>query len=60
MFGVKAPGDESSVAEFYRNEQVSPNFYYNWSKAFLDAGKQRLHGNSKREACPYPPPSPTA
>ena len=29
---------------------MSPNLYYNWSKEFLEAGKRRLSGNTKREA----------
>ncbi len=41
---------EESIAELCRREQISPNLYYNWSKEFLEAGKQRLQGNTKREA----------
>ena len=29
---------------------MSPNLYYNWSKEFLEAGKRRLMGDTKREA----------
>ena len=41
---------EESIAELCRREGISPNLYYNWSKEFLEAGKQRLTGNTKREA----------
>ena len=41
---------EESIAEICRREGISPNLYYNWSKEFLEAGKQRLMGNTKREA----------
>ena len=42
-------GDES-IAELCRREGINPNLYYKWSKEFLEAGKQRLVGNTKREA----------
>ncbi len=41
---------EESIAELCRREGISPNLYYNWSKEFLEAGKKRLTGNTKREA----------
>lgn len=41
---------EESIAEICRREGISPNLYYNWSKEFLEAGKQRLMGNVTREA----------
>lgn len=41
---------EESIAELCRREGISPNLYYNWSKEFLEAGKRRLSGNTKREA----------
>ena len=41
---------EQSIAELCRREGISPNLYYNWSKEFLEAGKARLAGNTKREA----------
>ncbi len=41
---------EESISELCRREGISPNLYYNWSKEFLEAGKQRLQGNTKREA----------
>jgi len=41
---------EESIAELCRRERISPNLYYNWSKEFLEAGKRRLMGNTKREA----------
>ena len=41
---------EESIAELCRREGISPNLYYTWSKEFLEAGKRRLMGNTKREA----------
>ncbi len=41
---------ESSIAELCRREGINPNLYYKWSKEFLDAGKQRLAGDVKRQA----------
>ena len=41
---------EESIAEICRREGISPNLYYNWSKEFLEAGKRRLKGDTKREA----------
>ena len=41
---------EDSIAELCRREGMHQNLYYNWSKAFLDAGKRRLDGDTKREA----------
>jgi transposase len=41
---------EESIAELCRREGISPNLYYNWSKEFLEAGKKRLMGDTKREA----------
>ena len=42
-------GDEG-IAELCRREGISQSVYYRWSKEFLEAGKQRLVGNTKREA----------
>jgi len=41
---------EETIAELCRREGLSPNLYYNWSKEFLEAGKCRLMGDTKREA----------
>ena len=41
---------EESISELCRRESISPNLYYNWSKEFLEAGKRRLKGDTKREA----------
>src|SRR4029078_8595620 len=41
---------EASVAELCRREGINPNLYYKWSKEFLEAGKARLNGDSKRQA----------
>lgn len=41
---------EVSVAELCQHEGINQNSYYKWSKEFLEAGKQRLAGNSTRQA----------
>ena len=41
---------EESISEICRREGISPSIYYKWSKSFLEAGKQRLVGDSKRDA----------
>ena len=41
---------EASVAELCRREGINPNMYYKWSKEFLEAGKARLTGDTKRQA----------
>ena len=41
---------EDSIAELCRREGIAPNMYYKWSKEFLEAGKARLAGDTKREA----------
>ena len=41
---------EETIAELCRREGISPNLYYNWSKEFLEAGKRRLQGDTKRQA----------
>jgi transposase len=41
---------EETVAELCRREGISESVYYRWRKEFLEAGKQRLVGNTKRLA----------
>lgn len=41
---------EQTIAELCRKEGIAQSVYYKWSKEFLDAGKARLAGNTKREA----------
>jgi transposase len=41
---------EDTIAGLCRREGINPNLYYNWSKEFLEAGQQRLMGNTKRQA----------
>jgi len=41
---------EESIANICRREGIAPSLYYKWSKAFLEAGKQRLQGDTLREA----------
>lgn len=42
-------GDQS-IAEICRREGIAHSVYYSWSKAFLEAGKARLSGDTKRDA----------
>ena len=44
---------EESIAAICRREGISPNLYYRWSKEFLEAGKKRLLGDTKREATSF-------
>ena len=41
---------ESSIAELCRREGIAESIYYKWSKDFLEAGKQRLAGDTARAA----------
>lgn len=41
---------EESIAERCRREGIATNLYYSWSKEFLEAGKRRLMGDTKRQA----------
>ena len=41
---------EDSIAELCRREGLNANVYYRWSKEFLEAGKKRLSGDTRREA----------
>ena len=41
---------ETTIAELCRQEGINQNLYYKWSKEFLEAGKQRLAGNTNRQA----------
>jgi transposase len=41
---------EHSIAELCRPEGLGQNVYYRWSKEFLEAGQQRLSGNTQRDA----------
>jgi transposase len=41
---------EISVSELCRRENISPTVYYRWSKSFLEAGKNGLTRDTKRDA----------
>ena len=43
---------EESIAELCRREGLNTDVYYRWSKEFLEAGKQRLAGDTKRDDLP--------
>lgn len=38
------------MAELCRREGIHPTVYYKWLKDFMEAGKSRLRGDTKREA----------
>ena len=38
------------MVELCRREGIHPTIYYKWLKDFMEAGKSRLRGESKREA----------
>lgn len=39
-----------SVSELCRKEGIAPSIYYKWSKAFLEAGRNGLTLDTKRDA----------
>lgn len=41
---------EDSIANICRKGGIAPGIYYKWSKAFLEAGKRQLNGDTLREA----------
>ena len=41
---------EAGIADLCRKEGIHPTMYYKWSKAFLEAGKRQLNGDTIREA----------
>ena len=41
---------EMSVSELCRREGIAPTAYYRWSKAFLEAGKNGVTRDTKRDA----------
>ena len=41
---------EESIAALCRREGIAESLYYSWSKEFLEAGKQRLAGDTARQA----------
>ena len=44
---------EESIAGLCRREGIAERLYYAWSKEFLEAGKNRLAGDTARQAsCP--------
>ena len=47
MEGIRG---ELAVSELCRRERINPTVYYRWSKAFLEAGKRQLSGDTRREA----------
>ena len=43
-------GERSPCLSLCRRESISPALYYQWSKAFLEAGKNGLTVDTKRDA----------
>ena len=41
---------EVAVSELCRREGIHPTIYYKWLKDFMEAGKGRMRGDTKREA----------
>ena len=41
---------EESIAALCRREGIAESLYYSWSKEFLEAGKERLAGDTVRAA----------
>ena len=41
---------EAGITDLCRKEGIHPTIYYKWSKAFLEAGKRQLNGDTIREA----------
>ena len=41
---------EETIAELCRREGIAESLYYSWSKEFMEAGKARLAGHTKRQA----------
>ena len=41
---------EESIAALCRREGIAESLYYSWSKEFLEAGKNRLVGDTARQA----------
>ena len=41
---------EDSIAELCRREGIAESLYYSWSKEFLEAGKNRLSGDTALQA----------
>jgi transposase len=41
---------EETIAELCRREGIAESLYSSWSKEFMEAGKARLTGNTKRQA----------
>jgi transposase len=41
---------DHSIAELCRKEGIAQSMYYSWSKEFIEAGKQRLAGDTARAA----------
>jgi len=45
-----APPDQAASPKFGHSSGISESLYYTWSKEFLEAGKQRLAGDTARQA----------
>lgn len=43
---------ELPITDICRREGISPSIYYSWLKQFMEAGKERLKGDTLRGATP--------
>jgi transposase len=48
--GLESLRGEAGITDLCRKEGIHPTMYYKWSKAFLEAGKRQLNGDTIREA----------
>jgi transposase len=46
---VEGTRGEVVVSELCRREGIHPTIYYKWLKDFVEAGKERQRGDTKRE-----------
>jgi transposase len=47
---MEAQRGEDSVSEICRKHAITAGTFYKWNKEFMEAGKKRLAGDTKREA----------
>lgn len=50
MIVMEALRGELSTAEICRKYGINQSMFYKWNKEFMEAGKNRLAGDTKREA----------
>ena len=50
MIVMEALRGENTVSEICRKHGIMQSLFYKWNKEFMEAGKKRLEGDTKREA----------